>query len=524
MLAGLPLLELKQTSKGAFPGMEEIRLQKSNWFYDHNQQLGPTGGFGAVFAGRSIDGSQVAVKRLHIDSEQSAHRELRVAALYEKQSTSHIIPMYDSGEDANSGRYFVVMALADKSLQTEISDARKFSFIECVDLLSQITDGLHELAPLVHRDLKPGNILLHEGEWKIADFGIAKFIEESTSINTLKGALSPPFAAPEQWLLQETKVATDLYALGCIAYALITGRPPFAGPKPEDYKEQHLNSAPPDLPAKTPPKFTILVKMLLRKSPSSRPSLERVKQLLKSIREEERESRLPSPIAQAAARLEQQRAQEESTSAQFKSKEALREGLADAGRAILGGIMSNLRERILEEAPNCEHHNWPEVLLGKAQISLYSDFGALNSLPEGAFRNSKLDVILAKTFSIKQIAPQYAWESALLYCRLPGSDDYRWYEVSFWPLGNASGWVPTSLLERVTDAPYRYFHADMASGPGMHSYQIAFGPKAIDDENEIEFLERWTTMFAVASEGRLKYPTRLPLSEEYWKNLGVFGL
>jgi serine/threonine protein kinase len=504
--------------------MEEVRLQRSNWFYDPTQPLGPAGGFGEVFAGQSADGQKVAIKRLRLDADASAHRELRVASLYENQNKPHIIPMYDSGEDANTGRYFVVMAIAEKSLQTDVSAGRKFSITECIEIISQIVDGLSELSPLVHRDLKPGNLLFHERGWKIADFGIAKFIEESTSLNTLKGALSPPFAAPEQWQLERAEAATDFYALGCIAYVLIAGTLPFAGPTQEDFKKQHLNDAPPELPDGTPPKLKVLVKMLLRKAPAARPSLERVKQLLKSIQEEESNPGVPSPVAQAAARLEQQRAHEESVTAQLRSKEERREGLADAGRAILGEIMSDLRKRILEDAPNCEHDRSPEVTLGKAQVSLYPNFRGLRTLPEGAFRQSKLDVVLAKSFSVVQLDPRYVWESALLYCRLPDSNDYRWYEISFMPTFNAPGLPPFSLLENATDAPYRYYHTDMAIAPGLHRYQIAFGPKSIDNEDEDVFLERWATMFAVAAEARLKYPTRLPLSPDYWKNLGIYGL
>jgi len=118
--------------------MEEIRLQKSKWFYDPTQQLGPAGGFGVVFAGQSSTGQRVAIKQLKIDADASAHRELRVASLFENQSTSNVIPIYDSGEDANSGRYFVVMALADKSLQSDMNAGRKFSIAESVDILKQI--------------------------------------------------------------------------------------------------------------------------------------------------------------------------------------------------------------------------------------------------------------------------------------------------------------------------------------------------------------------------------------------------
>jgi len=74
-------------------------------------------------------------------------------------------------------------------------------------------------------DLKPDNILYHDGKWKIADFGIARFVEEATASNTLKEFLSPWYAAPEQWRLERATHGTDVYALGCIAFCLLTGKP-----------------------------------------------------------------------------------------------------------------------------------------------------------------------------------------------------------------------------------------------------------------------------------------------------------
>jgi serine/threonine-protein kinase len=505
--------------------MKEIRLQKSKWFYDPTQQLGPAGGFGVVFAGQSTTGQKVAIKQLKIDADASAHRELRIASLFENQSTSNVIPIYDSGEDANSGRYFVVMALADKSLQSDMASGKTFSISESVDILQQIANGLSELKGLVHRDLKPANLLLHEGKWKIADFGIARFVEESTSLDTLEGCLSPPYAAPEQWQRERVQVATDLYALGCIAYALVSGAPPFVGQRIEDYRDQHINNPPSELPGAIPDKLKILISMLLRKSPDARPGLNRVVELLKKLEQEENAPRLPSAVSGAAARLEQKRAQEESAAAALRSKESARDSLAESGKATLVGIMSDLRKRILEDAPTCEQDGSPELTLGSAQISLCTSFGR-GTIPEGAFPNSKFDVVFACPFRIVQFSPTYRWESALLYCKMPGSEDYRWHEVSFMhsPLSRRQGMDPQSLLEHVNDAPYRFYHADMAIGPGMHTYQVAFGPRPIDDEDEAEFIERWTTMFAVGAEGRLKYPSRLPLSEDYWKNVGIYGM
>jgi serine/threonine-protein kinase len=505
--------------------MEEIRLQKNKWFYEPNQQLGPAGGFGVVYAGQSTTGDKVAIKQLNIDADASAHRELRVASSLENESMSNVIPIFDSGEDANSGRYFVVMAQAEKSLQSDINSGRKFSITESVDILKQIINGLSELKGLVHRDLKPANLLFDGGKWKIADFGIARFVEESTSLNTLEGCLSPVYAAPEQWRLEKAEVATDLYAVGCIAHALISGAPPFTGPRTEDYRDQHINKSPSELPDETPDKLKILVSMLLRKSPDARPGLSRVIELLKKIEQDENTPRLHSAISSAAARIEQKRAQEESSAAALKTKEYARDSLAESGKTILVGIMSNLRKRILEDAPTCEHDKSPEVNLGSAQISLHRRLGS-GTIPENAFPNSRIDVVFALPFRVVQLSPAYRWESALLYCKMPESVDYRWYEVSFMhsPLSRQQGIDPLSLLENVNSARYRFYHADMALGPGMHTYQVAFGPRSIDDEDEAEFIERWTTIFAAAAEGRLKYPRRLPLSTDYWKNLAIYGI
>jgi serine/threonine protein kinase len=162
--------------------MNEIRLEEQSWLFDENDPIGPEGGFGAVFSGLSPGRQKVAVKRLKVDAEMSAHRELRIASQLAGKSTNHIVPIFDSGEDANTGRYFVVMALAHKSLQSDLDHNKIFSQDEAIDILLQTCEGLVELNGLIHRDLKLGNLLFHEGAWKIADFGIARFIEESTSL------------------------------------------------------------------------------------------------------------------------------------------------------------------------------------------------------------------------------------------------------------------------------------------------------------------------------------------------------
>jgi serine/threonine-protein kinase len=178
--------------------MNSIKLPHDEWLYDPTSPLGKAGGFGCVYRGQSRDGKIVAVKQLHISAEDAAHRELRIADDFFGKNFAHVVPLLDAGQDADSERYYVVMARADKNLAEELKSQGKFSDNEAADILLQIARGLAEVPQVVHRDLKPANVLFHEGAWKLADFGIARFVEESTSLHTLKGFLSAPYAAPEQ--------------------------------------------------------------------------------------------------------------------------------------------------------------------------------------------------------------------------------------------------------------------------------------------------------------------------------------
>ena len=263
--------------------MQEIRLNRSSWHCDLSKPLAPAGGFGQVFEGRDENDDVVAIKRLKIDADASSWRELKVSDLISEREFQYIIPVYDAGCDANTGTYFVVMAKASYSLQDKLDSGQIISITESIDVLAQIAKGLMEASELVHRDIKPANILFHGNRWKIADFGIARFTEETTSLNTLKGALSPQYAAPEQWKLERSSHATDVYALGCVAFALLTGGPPFPGPDFESFKQQHITETPRRVDV-DPPLMQSLVSMMLRKQPETRPKINRILELLESAK------------------------------------------------------------------------------------------------------------------------------------------------------------------------------------------------------------------------------------------------
>jgi eukaryotic-like serine/threonine-protein kinase len=195
--------------------MISIQLPNGKYQYNPKQPLGKRGGFGQAFAGIGDDGAHLAIKKLHLSAADAAHRELKIAGELFGRDLQYVIPVVDSGEFR--GDYFIVMSRAEYSLEHWIEKNGKQNAQVTVKILLDIISGLGEVGELIHRDLKPANVLWHEGRWKIADFGIARFVEESTSLHTLNHCLTPEYAAPEQWRFESATHATDVYALvACI--------------------------------------------------------------------------------------------------------------------------------------------------------------------------------------------------------------------------------------------------------------------------------------------------------------------
>src|SRR5688572_8375425 len=105
--------------------MRTINLPLGEWLYDDTRPLGPPGGFGAVFAGEDSSGNSVAVKRLHLHADDLAHRELSLAKEFIGKNFDHVMPVLDAGQDANSDSYYVVMPVAERSLQDLINTKGK---------------------------------------------------------------------------------------------------------------------------------------------------------------------------------------------------------------------------------------------------------------------------------------------------------------------------------------------------------------------------------------------------------------
>ncbi len=143
----------------------------------------------------------------------------------------NIVQIFDSGLDERSGRHFIVMEYIEGQSCAEIlRDDGWLAVDEAVAIIEQACEGLHyaHRHGVVHRDVKPGNLLrAREGEVKLADFGIAKATEQSsiTQVGSVLGTAA--YLAPEQARGEEAGPRADLYALGVVAYQLISGRLPY---------------------------------------------------------------------------------------------------------------------------------------------------------------------------------------------------------------------------------------------------------------------------------------------------------
>jgi eukaryotic-like serine/threonine-protein kinase len=205
--------------------------------YRLGERLGH-GGMGEVFAAHDLRlDREVALKLLRADlAEQDGMRERVVAEarLAARLSHPHVVGVLDTGEQ--DGRPFVVMErLSGRTLRDELSDG-PLPAERVRDVGLQVLRALaaaHALG-IVHRDVKPGNVLdAGVGTWKVADFGIAKWVhadETLTGTGELLG--SPSYLAPERIEGRQAGPASDLYAVGVLLYEALCGRKPFEGDDP----------------------------------------------------------------------------------------------------------------------------------------------------------------------------------------------------------------------------------------------------------------------------------------------------
>ena len=232
-------------------------------------QLG-RGGFGRVYLARSDDDVEAVVKL--IPKAPGAQREL----LFENVGDiPNVIPVIDKGEHKNY--WALVMPRAEKSLRQHLADSGgALAIDEVVPVLIDVATALAGLeAEVTHRDVKPDNVLLCQGNWCLADFGIARYAEATTASDTRKFLMTAAYAVPERWRNERATHASDVYSFGVMAYELLAGQRPFPGPDRHDYMEQHLHRVAPPVP-NCPVPLAGLIAECLYKVAATRPPAARI--------------------------------------------------------------------------------------------------------------------------------------------------------------------------------------------------------------------------------------------------------
>ena len=174
-------------------------------------------------------------------------QEVRVTANLQHP---HILPLFDSGE-AEGFLYYVMPYLEGESLRERIVREGELPVTEAVRILKEVTDALaaaHQMG-VVHRDIKPDNVMLSGRHAVVTDFGVAKAVSEATGrhkLTTAGVALgTPAYMAPEQAAADEhIDHRADIYAVGAMGYELLAGRPPFTGMSPQRVLSAHVTDVP----------------------------------------------------------------------------------------------------------------------------------------------------------------------------------------------------------------------------------------------------------------------------------------
>lgn len=234
------------------------------------------GGMATVWLAEDVrNGGPVAIKTLK--QEYSQDREYRQrfrneAVAAHSVKSPNTVRLMDHRE-SSVGCLIIMEYIRGESVAQVLTRLGTIPEHLSIDVLEQAAHGLSAIhaAGLVHRDIKPGNILVTpEGLVKITDFGIAKAPEDTALTRTGMVVGTAQYVSPEQARGENVEPSSDVYSLGCVAYEMLAGQRPFTGDSSVAVALAHINDAPPALPPTVHPHVRELVGIMLRKDPARR--------------------------------------------------------------------------------------------------------------------------------------------------------------------------------------------------------------------------------------------------------------
>ena len=252
----------KTTGSGGTPAEqnERIRARLQEGIGDRFKllELLGRGGMGVVFCAKELSlDRDVALKVLTLDptlAPDAFERFEREAKLAARLDHPNIVPIFSVGKH-NTVAYYTMRLVRGGSVEDMIGQQKKLTLKQTIPILRDVAAALDyaHARGVVHRDIKPANIMISEtGHAVVADFGIAKALGGSTGANTGSGSIigSPGYMSPEQWRGETVDGRADQYALGIVAFEMLTGARPFLATKVQELIKLHLNAAPPDITTK----------------------------------------------------------------------------------------------------------------------------------------------------------------------------------------------------------------------------------------------------------------------------------
>lgn len=462
------------------------------------------GGFGTVYEVEATDGTRAVAK--FVPKAPGAERELIIGDSLRAAEFRNVVPVIDRGEHDNS--WVLVMPRADKSLAQHLNDAdTPLALSEVVAILSDIAMALSDIdGAIIHRDLKPQNVLLLDGTWSVADFGIARYAEATTADETRKLNLTPPYAAPEQWRSERATSATDVYALGVIAFNLLSGALPFDGPDIASFKEQHLTATPPPLTTGTA-RLRILIEECLYKAPQARPNATNVLARLATAAEEPSRPGL-TRLAEVNHAEVQRRTQSHLHEVAQREEFERRAQMFAAAEQSFESFSRPLLQAIEDNAPT-------------ARIEIGAGYGKMNFVAElngaklGISRPQQsndwegpFDVIAFANITVTLgRGNRRGWEGrshSLWFCDGQERDRFAWHETAF--MSSAF----SSRNPSIEPFPCSPTDGLVAFQGIVGTMQLAWPLDELDRADPSEFIDRWIGWFADAAEQRLDRPATMP--------------
>ena len=262
-------------------GAESVRAESTRIFGDYETLGGVArGGMGVGYRARQLGLNRIVALKM-VQSSYLLSNEARLRFRFEIEAVAqlhhpHIVSLYESGEQ--DGAHFFTMRLVEGGDLVAYLE-RGLGLSEVVRLLVKVCRAVHyaHQRGILHRDLKPSNILVDgQGEPHVADFGLAKPVDEGNGFTFSSSVLgSPSYMAPEQAAgrARQLTTAVDVYGLGAVLYHVLTGVPPFRGGTPIETLRQVLDqdpAAPRTLNPKVDPDLATIAVKCLQKAPTSR--------------------------------------------------------------------------------------------------------------------------------------------------------------------------------------------------------------------------------------------------------------